>query len=236
MVDKDQKNNRNIIRTLVIITFVYLQNINAEIFTLPQLPYPDNALEPVISARTISFHYGKHHKGYIDNLNKLVNGTTLASKSLEEIIMVTAGKPGQTSIFNNAAQVWNHTFFWNSLRPAAETKIPDTLKILIDSSFGSYETFKKDFAEAAISKFGSGYAWLVKDGQKLKIVSTSNAENPMTQGLIPLLNIDIWEHAYYLDYQNKRGEYVNVIIEKMLNWDFALKNLNAKSVKTGEKK
>jgi Fe-Mn family superoxide dismutase len=196
--------------------------------TLPKLPYAENALEPVISAKTISFHYGKHHKAYVDNCNKLVQGTPLEKMSLEQIIVTTSGKADQSAIFNNAAQAWNHTFYWNSLRPASAAKIPDTLKVLIDKSFGSVDTFKSVFAQAAVSQFGSGWAWLVKDGDKLKVIKTANAENPLPSGLIPLLTIDVWEHAYYLDYQNKRADYVKTLIDKMLNWDFAVKNFSTK--------
>jgi len=203
----------------------------AEPFTVSPLPYAENALEPVISSKTISYHYGKHHKGYAEKLNQLVKGTPYASQSLEQIIMNTAGKPEQQGVFNNAAQVWNHNFYWQSIRPASEKKIPDTLMAMIDSSFGSYDTFKKTFSEAATSQFGSGYAWLVKDGSKLKVINTGNAENPMTRGMVPLLTVDVWEHAYYLDYQNKRGEYVNILFDKMLNWDFAMKNLSSKASK-----
>lgn len=196
--------------------------------TLPKLPYAENALEPVISARTISFHYGKHHKAYVDNCNKLVQGTPLEKMSLEQIVVTTSGKPDQVAIFNNAAQAWNHTFYWNSLRPASEAKIPDTLKALLNKSFGTIDSFKSVFAQAAVSQFGSGWAWLVKEGDKLKVIKTANAENPLPSGLVPLLTIDVWEHAYYLDHQNKRADYVKTLIDKMLNWDFAVKNLSTK--------
>lgn len=192
---------------------------------LPPLPYPENALEPVISARTISFHYGKHHKGYLDNLLKQVAGTPLAGKSLEKVMEETAGKPDKTSIYNNAAQTWNHTFYWQSLKPKGGGDPPAALKTLIEASFGSVEKCKKELAEAATSQFGSGYVWLVRAGDRLKAVKTSNAENPMNQGMKPLLTIDVWEHAYYLDYQNRRADYVNGVIEKLLNWQFAARNL-----------
>ena len=193
---------------------------------LPPLPYPENALEPVISARTISFHYGKHHKGYVDNLKKLIAGTELAGMPLEKIVKETAGKADKTAIFNNAAQVWNHNFYWKSMKPKGGGEPSGKIKEMIDKSFGSFDAFKKEFANNTISQFGSGWGWLVKDGENLKIVKTGNAETPITQGLISILVIDVWEHAYYLDYQNRRADYVNAVIEKLLDWDFALKNLS----------
>ncbi|MGD1049160.1 MAG: superoxide dismutase [Candidatus Krumholzibacteriaceae bacterium] len=194
----------------------------------PPLPYAANALEPVISANTISFHYGKHHKAYIDNLNKLIDGTDLAGMPLEKIIMATAGKSDKVAIFNNAAQAWNHAFYWNSLKPNGGGEPPAALKQKIDSSFGSVDACKKELAAAATGQFGSGWAWLVLDGGKLKVVKTSNADNPMTQGMKPLLTIDVWEHAYYLDYQNRRADYVGAVIEKLINWQFAADNLGGK--------
>lgn len=188
---------------------------------LPKLPYAENALEPVISAKTISFHYGKHHKGYVDNLNKLTANTEYADMSLERIIKATAGKPDKAGIFNNAAQVWNHTFYWNCLSPKGGGRPTGKLQTALNASFGDCEKFMADFANAAITQFGSGWAWLVKDGSKLKIVKTSNAETPLTQGVVPLLTIDVWEHAYYLDYQNKRADHVAAVIKKLMNWKFA---------------
>jgi len=195
--------------------------------TLPPLPYPENALEPVITSNTLSFHYGKHHKAYVDNLNKLVKGTDFADLSLEKIIMDTAGKSDKTAIFNNAAQSWNHTFYWKCLKPNGGGEPPAELKQKLEASFGSIEAFKKEFAAAAVSQFGSGWAWLVTDSGKLKIVKTSNAEVPFTSttGMKPLLTIDVWEHAYYLDYQNRRADYVNALLDKLINWEFALQNL-----------
>lgn len=192
--------------------------------TLPPLPYPENALEPVISATTLSFHYGKHHKAYVDNLNKLIAGTEFADKSLEEIITETVGKADKAGIFNNAAQVWNHTFYWNSMSPNGGGEPPSSLKQKIEASFGGVEAFKKEFANAAVTQFGSGWAWLVKDGEGLKIIKTSNADMPLTKGLKPLLTIDVWEHAYYLDYQNRRPDYANALIDKLINWGFAEDN------------
>lgn len=192
--------------------------------SLPPLPYAENALDPVISANTLSFHYGKHHKAYVDNLNKLISGTELADSSLEEIIAATAGNAEKAGIFNNAAQVWNHTFYWNSLSPDGGGKPPSDLGGKIDSSFGSLDACKKELATAATTQFGSGWAWLVQDGDKLKVVKTGNADSPLTKGMKPLLTIDVWEHAYYLDYQNRRPDYVNAVLEKLINWDFALRN------------
>ena len=196
-------------------------------FTLPPLPWPDNALSPAISANTIGFHYGKHHQGYVNNLNQLVAGTPLANQSLEAVVKATAGKADQTAIFNNAAQVWNHTFYWNSLRPKGGGKPSGALAELIEKSFGDYDKFKAEFAKAATSQFGSGWAWLVKDGDKLAVTKTGNADTPIAQGQKPLLTIDVWEHAYYLDYQNRRADYVAAVLEKLINWDFAAQNLAA---------
>ena len=191
---------------------------------LPPLPYPENALEPVISAKTISFHYWKHHKGYVDNLNKLITGTEYVGMSLEEIMKNTAKKPEKTAIFNNAAQTWNHTFYWKSLSPKGGGEPPASLKKQIEASFGSVDACKKELSSAALTQFGSGWAWLVLDGDALKVMKTANAENPVTTGMKPLLTIDVWEHAYYLDYQNIRANYVNDVLEKLINWEFALKN------------
>lgn len=194
-------------------------------FTLPSLPYAENALEPLISAKTISFHYGKHHKGYVDNLNKLIAGSEYANLSLEKIISQTAGHTEKTAIFNNAAQVWNHTFYWKSMTPKGGGEPPNALKRKMEASFGSVEACLKEFANAAVSQFGSGWAWLVLDDQKLKITKTANAELPLTVGLKPLLTVDVWEHAYYLDYQNRRADYVNAVLDKLINWEFAHQNL-----------
>lgn len=192
--------------------------------TLPPLPYADNALDPVISANTLGFHYGKHHKTYVDNLNKLIEGTELAGLSLEEVIASSAGKADKVGVFNNAAQVWNHTFYWNSLTPNGGGEPPSALKQKIEASFGSVEACKKELATAATTQFGSGWAWLVKEGDKLQIIKTSNADLPLTKGMSPLLTIDVWEHAYYLDYQNRRADYVNAVLDKLINWGFAADN------------
>jgi len=193
--------------------------------TLPPLPWADNALDPVISANTISFHYGKHHKTYVDNINKMIVGTEFAELPLEKIISASAGKADKAGIFNNAAQTWNHTFYWHSLSPKGGGEPPAALKEKIEASFGSVADLKKELSAAAVSQFGSGWAWLVADGDKLKILKTGNAETPLTQAVKPLLTIDVWEHAYYLDYQNKRADHVNAVLDKLINWEFAAENL-----------
>jgi Fe-Mn family superoxide dismutase len=192
---------------------------------LPALPYAENALDPVISANTLSFHYGKHHKTYVDNLNKLIVGTEFAGLSLEQVIKNAAGKADKAGIFNNAAQVWNHTFYWRSLRANGGGEPPAAVKQKIESAFGSLDGCKKELATAATTQFGSGWAWLVLEGDKLKVVKTGNAETPLTTGAKPLLTIDVWEHAYYLDYQNRRVDYVNAVLDKLINWGFAADNL-----------
>jgi len=192
---------------------------------LPSLPFAENALEPVISARTIEFHYGKHHKAYVDNLNKLVAGTDFANLPLEKIITQTAGNAGKTAIFNNAAQTWNHTFYWRSLRPKGGGEPPAVLKQKIEDSFGTVDACKKELAIAALAQFGSGWSWLVLKNGKLEVMKTSNADTPIAHDLKPLLTVDVWEHAYYLDYQNRRGDYLDSLIKNLINWDFANSNL-----------
>lgn len=192
---------------------------------LPPLPFAETALEPVITANTLSFHYGKHHKAYVDNLNKLISGTDYSEMKLEKIITSTAGRPERAAIFNNAAQVWNHTFYWNSLKAKGGGEPPAALKKKIEDSFGSLDAFKKEFAGAAVAQFGSGWAWLVLDDGKLKVVKTANAENPLTAGMKPLLTIDVWEHAYYLDYQNRRADYAAALLDKLINWEFVIQNI-----------
>jgi Fe-Mn family superoxide dismutase len=192
---------------------------------LPPLPYAQDALAPVISAQTLSFHYGKHHKAYVDNLNKLVAGTALSETPLEKLIAAVAGQPDKAGIFNNAAQTWNHTFFWNSLKPHGGGVPTGVVGQAIDASFGGYENFKKEFSNAAMTQFGSGWAWLVADKGALRVAKTGNADTPLTMGLTPLLTIDVWEHAYYLDYQNRRADFVAAVIDKLLNWEFANANL-----------
>ncbi|MEQ8250208.1 superoxide dismutase [Oceanibaculum nanhaiense] len=196
-------------------------------FELPALPYAQNALEPHISANTFSFHHGKHHNTYVVNLNKMIDGTPLASKSLEEIILDSAGDASKAGIFNNAAQVWNHTFFWNSMKPGGGGKPTGKIAKMIDESFGSYDKFAEEFKAAGAGQFGSGWAWLIEDGGKLAVVKTPNAELPMTKGKKALLTCDVWEHAYYLDYQNRRPDFLAAFLDHLVNWDFAEKNLAA---------
>jgi Fe-Mn family superoxide dismutase len=193
---------------------------------LPPLPYAENALEPVISAKTLSFHYGKHHRNYIDTTNKLIAGTELADLPLEQIVTSTAGKPEHASIFNNAAQAWNHTFYWRSLKSKGGGEPPASLKQKMEEAFGSVEACKKELSAAAVALFGSGWAWLVLEGAKLKVLKTADAETPITSGARPLLTIDVWEHAYYLDYQNRRVDHVNAVIDKLANWEFAAQNMS----------
>ncbi|HUG73409.1 MAG TPA: superoxide dismutase [Steroidobacteraceae bacterium] len=197
----------------------------SQAITLPPLPYADNALDPVISANTLGFHYGKHHKAYVDNLNRLIAGTPLEGQPLESIILESTGKPDQAGVFNNSAQIWNHTFYWNSLKPNGGGTPPAQLGKLIERDFGSLDALKKELATAATTQFGSGWAWLASDNGKLVVTKTSNAELPMTRGQQALLTIDVWEHAYYLDYQNRRPDYANAVIDKLLNWQFAADNL-----------
>ena len=194
-------------------------------FTLPELPYETNALEPHISANTFSFHYAKHHNAYVTNLNKLIEGTDFAGKSLEEIITSSDG-----GVFNNAAQVWNHTFYWHSMSPNGGGAPSGALADKITQDFGSFDEFKTQFANAAATQFGSGWAWLVLDNGTLKITKTGNAETPVTEGQIPLLTIDVWEHAYYLDFQNKRPDYIQTFLNELANWEFAASNFASQEV------
>lgn len=196
-------------------------------FQLPPLPYAENALEPTISARTMSFHYGKHHKGYVDALNKLIADSELESMPLEEVIRVTTNSKDKDgpAIFNSAAQVWNHTFFWNSMKPHGGGKPSGLLLEKIEKSFGSFGKFKEAFSAAAVSQFGSGWVWLVVEGDGLKVIKTSNADTPVAHGQKALLCCDVWEHAYYLDYQNRRKDFVEAFLDKLANWDFAAAQL-----------
>jgi Fe-Mn family superoxide dismutase len=199
---------------------------NASPHVLPSLPYAEDALSPVISANTISLHYGKHHRGYVDTLNKLIAATEFAEMPLETLIAAVAGKPDKAAIFNNAAQVWNHTFYWHSLKPAGGGEPAFVLKKKIEASFGSLEVCKKELAAAAMAQFGSGWVWLVRHGDTLKVVKTGNAETPLTtKDTRPLLTLDVWEHAYYLDYQNRCADYISAVLDKRLNWEFAAENL-----------
>ena len=196
-------------------------------FEQPPLPYDSSALEPYMSAKTFEFHYGKHHAAYVANLNKLVQDTELANKSLEEVIKASFGDASKAGVFNNAAQVWNHTFFWNCMKPSGGGQPSGELAEKIKAAFGSYDKFKEEFKTAATTQFGSGWAWLVKDGDSLKVIKTPNAENPLAHGKTALLTIDVWEHAYYLDYQNKRPDFIETFLEHLVNWDFAAKNLSS---------
>ena len=194
-------------------------------FTLPALPYEKTALEPYISANTLDFHHGKHHNAYVNKLNELIAGSDLEGKSLEDIIKATANDASKAGIFNNAAQVWNHSFYWDSMVKNGGGKPTGEIANKIDNDFGSYDNFKKEFHTAGMTQFGSGWAWLVLDGDKLKIVKTANAETPITKGLKPIIVADVWEHAYYLDFQNKRPDYLNSFLDNLVNWDFANNNL-----------
>jgi Fe-Mn family superoxide dismutase len=196
-------------------------------FTLPPLPYAQNALEPHISANTLSFHYGKHHQAYVTNLNKLLEekDSNLAKLSLEEIIKKTAGDSSKAGIFNNAAQVWNHTFYWNSMKPNGGGEPKGALAEKITEDFGGYDKFKEAFKAAGAGQFGSGWAWLVSEKGTLKVTKTPNADLPMVHGQTALLTMDVWEHAYYLDYQNRRPDYITTFLDKLVNWDFAEANL-----------
>jgi len=189
-------------------------------FTLPSLPYDKNALAPHISSETLDFHYGKHHQAYVTNLNKLTEGKPEASKSLEEIIKTSEG-----GVFNNAAQIWNHTFYWNSLKPNGGGQPTGDLLAAITRDFGSFDKFKEEFSNAAATQFGSGWAWLVLDGGKLSVTKTANADLPLKHGQKALLTIDVWEHAYYIDFRNARPKYIETFLTHLANWDFALENL-----------
>ncbi len=192
---------------------------------LPALPYDRGALQSVISEKTVDLHYGKHHKGYVDKLNQLVIGTEYSGESLERIVTLTAGRPQSVEIYSCAAQAWNHAFYWKSLRPNGGGQPPFELRQRIDAAFGSFDACKRAFTAAAVSQFGSGWAWLVLDGDRLAVTKTSNADVPWTAGMKPLLTIDVWEHAYYVDYENRRSEYVDAVLDKLINWEFALQNI-----------
>jgi superoxide dismutase, Fe-Mn family len=194
-------------------------------FELPPLPYDKTALEPHMSAKTLEFHHGKHHQAYVTNLNNLVKDTPMASQSLEEIIKATAKDESKAGIFNNAAQVWNHTFFWNCMKPNGGGQPSGAVAEKINQAFGGYDKFKEQFKQAAVTQFGSGWAWLVVDGGQLKVTKTPNAVNPMAQGQKALLTVDVWEHAYYLDYQNRRPDFVETFLNSLVNWDYINKNL-----------
>lgn len=189
-------------------------------FELPNLPYSKDALQPHMSAETLEYHHGKHHKAYVDNLNKLIAGKPEESKSLEEII-----KSSEGPLFNNSAQVWNHTFFWSCMKPSGGGAPTGDLASAIDRDFGSFDKFKEEFSNAAATQFGSGWAWLVLDGGKLSVMKTANADLPMKHGKKAILTIDVWEHAYYIDHRNARPKFIETFLTSLANWDFALENL-----------
>src|SRR5215207_8644600 len=194
-------------------------------FELPPLPYPKNALEPHTSAQTLDFHHGKHHQAYVTNLNNLVKGSPMENQSLEEIIRATAKDDAKAGVFNNAAQVWNHTFFWNCMKPKGGGNPSGDIAQAIDRDLGGLAKFKEDFKAAAVGQFGSGWAWLVADRGKLKLEKTPNAVNPLIGGQTALLTCDVWEHAYYLDYQNRRPDFVQAFLDHLVNWDFVAQAL-----------
>jgi len=193
-------------------------------YELPALPYDYTALEPSISKNTLEFHHDKHHAAYVKKYNDAVKGTDLDSKPIEEVIKTIAGNPEKQGLFNNAAQAWNHSFYWQCMKPGGGGTPSGDLAKKIDADFGSFEKFVEAFKAAGATQFGSGWAWLVKDGDTLKVTKTLNAENPLTSGQTPLLTMDVWEHAYYLDYQNKRPAYIEDFLGKLVNWDFVGKN------------
>jgi Fe-Mn family superoxide dismutase len=188
--------------------------------TLPDLPYATPVLSPHISEKTLGFHYGKHHSAYVANLNKLIEGTELADETLENIVKKKANDAATAGMFNNAAQVWNHTFYWQSMTPNGGGSPTGPIASKIDSDFGGYDQFVEKFKNAGLTQFGSGWAWLVSNKGKLEVVKTANADTPIIHGQKPLLTVDVWEHAYYLDYQNRRGDYLDVFINNLINWDF----------------
>ncbi|MGH7100602.1 MAG: superoxide dismutase [Stellaceae bacterium] len=194
-------------------------------FELPPLPFPKNALEPHMSERTLDFHHGRHHQAYVTNLNNMVKGSPLENQSLEEIIRATYRDTSKTGIFNNAAQVWNHTFFWHSLKPPSGGAPSGDVAAAINRDCGGLDKFKELFKTAAAGQFGSGWAWLVAQGGQLKIVPTANAVNPLAEGQTALLTCDVWEHAYYLDYQNRRPDFIQTFLDHLVNWDFVAQNL-----------
>ncbi len=195
-------------------------------FELPPLPYAKDALAPHISANTLDFHHGKHHNAYVTNLNNLTKDTPLASESLEGVIRAVAGDASKAGVFNNAAQVWNHTFYWNCMKPGGGGQPSAAVASALASAFGSFEKFKEEFKNACVTQFGSGWGWLVVADGGLKITKTANADLPLAHGQTALLTCDVWEHAYYLDYQNRRPDYVQVFLDNLVNWDFVAQNLS----------
>jgi Fe-Mn family superoxide dismutase len=195
--------------------------------TLPALPYELDALEPHISRQTLEFHHGKHHNAYVTNLNNLVSGSDLEAKSLEDTITAVAGDASKAGVFNNAAQVWNHSFYWQCMKPGGGGTPTGTLLDKINADFGSYDAFVEQFKAAGATQFGSGWAWLVLENGTLKVTKTGNADLPLAHGQKALLTMDVWEHAYYLDYQNRRPDYITTFLDKLVNWDFVAANLAA---------
>lgn len=211
---------------LLFLGLIAFSHAEAPKITLPPLPYPEDALEPYISKKTLFYHYTKHHKGYADKLNELLKATQMSDLDIEAVIQKSNDNPQLKSVFNAAAQTWNHSFYWTSMKPNGGGKPTGAIKELIEKTFGSYDAFKKQFIEAGTNLFGSGWVWLVQDKDKtLKIVATGNADLPLVHDQKPLLTCDIWEHAYYLDYQNRRKDYVEVFLDHLVNWDFANQNL-----------
>ncbi len=198
-------------------------------FELPDLPYAHNALDPHISERTLEFHHDKHHATYVKNLNGLVENTPLADKSLEDVIKAVAGDASKAGVFNNAAQVWNHTFYWHSMKPGGGGTPSGALAAKIDEDLGGFDKFAEAFKNAGATQFGSGWAWLVLDGGKLTVTKTPNADLPLAHGQTALLTVDVWEHAYYLDYQNRRPDYLSTFLDSLVNWDFVEENLSKAS-------
>ncbi|MCW2247258.1 Fe-Mn family superoxide dismutase [Azospirillum fermentarium] len=194
-------------------------------FELPPLPYGYDALEPVMSAQTLHLHHDKHHQTYVTNLNNLTKDTPLADASLEDIIKQTVGDASKIGLFNNAGQVWNHTFYWNCMKQNGGGDLPAELQKRIVADFGSVEKFREEFTQAALTQFGSGWAWLYVDGGKLKVGKTANADSPLAHGHTPLLTVDVWEHAYYVDFQNRRPDFVKAFLDSLVNWDFVAEQL-----------
>jgi Fe-Mn family superoxide dismutase len=195
-------------------------------FELPPLPYAKDALAPHISANTLDFHHGKHHNAYVVNLNNLTKDTPLAGNTLDEVILAVAGDAAKAGVFNNAAQVWNHTFYWHCMKPGGGGEPSGALAAAIGAAFGSFAKFRDEFKNACVTQFGSGWGWLVAEGGALKISKTGNADTPMVHGQTALLTCDVWEHAYYLDYQNRRPDYVQAFLDHLVNWDFVAANLS----------
>ncbi|HYD29691.1 MAG TPA: superoxide dismutase [Azospirillaceae bacterium] len=193
---------------------------------LPGLPYAYNALEPYMSSQTLHLHHDKHHQTYVTNANNLLKDTPLADKSLDEVVKAVAGDASKQGVFNNAAQVWNHTFYWNSMKPNGGGAIPSELEKKITEDFGSVDSFKEQFTQAGLTQFGSGWAWLVLENGKLKVTKTPNADLPMIHGQTALMTADVWEHAYYVDYQNRRADFLKAFLDNLVNWEFAAENLH----------